>query len=115
MHVQMVLQTHRTACRMAWYSSDRSEGGVSISHRDYSSASPTVSVTAAGDLRTHEVREIDIVPAARGGRYPTLCGQMITAASMAEPARRRCPRCVELHGDQEAPRPTGLLRRLTGR
>ena len=70
---------------------------MSIGHRDYSSTSPTVSITAADDLRTHEVREIDIMPAARGGRYPTLCGQLITAASMAEPARRRCrgaPSCA---------------------
>ena len=88
---------------------------MSIGHRDYSSTSPTVSVTAAGDLRTHEVREIDVVPAARGGRYPTLCGQMITAASMAEPVRRRCPRCTELCDDEETPRATGLLRRLVGR
>jgi hypothetical protein len=88
---------------------------VSIGHRDYSSTSPTVPVTAAGDLRTHEVREIDIVPAARGGRYPTLCGQMIAAASMAEPARRRCARCAELRGAEEAPRSPGRLRRLVGR
>ena len=87
---------------------------MSISHRDYSSASPSVSVTAAGDLRTHEVREIDIVPGARGGRYPTLCGQMITAASMAEPATRRCPRCAELREDEIVRRPPGLLRRLIG-
>ena len=79
-----------------------------------SAASSTVSVTAVGDLRTHEVREIDVVPAARGGRYPTLCGQTIAAASMAEPADRRCPRCAELRHDDAAPRPAGLLRRLLG-
>ena len=80
-----------------------------------SPASSTVSVTAVGDLRTHEVREIDVVPAARGGRYPTLCGQTIAAASMAEPADRRCPLCAELRPEEAAPRPTGLLRRLIGR
>ena len=116
MHVQMALQPCGTGmqddpCRKAI----PSEGGVSIGHRDYSSTSPTVSVTAAGDFRTHEVREIDIAPGARGGRYPTLCGQMITTASMVEPAHRWCPRCVELRDGEEAPRSTGLLRRLTGR
>jgi hypothetical protein len=100
---------------MAVDGSDFPEGGVSIGHRDYSSTSPSVSVTAAGDLRTHEVREIDVVPAARGGRYPTLCGQMITAASMAEPTRRRCPQCAELCDGDDAPRPPGLLRRMVGR
>ena len=117
MHVQMVLQPHGPAGRMSRTDSDSSEGGVSIGHRDYSSTSPTVSVTAADDLRTHEVREIDVVPAARGGRsrYPPLGGQMITAASMAAPARRRCPRCTELCDDEETPRATGLLRRLGGR
>ena len=55
-----------------------------------------------------------MVPAARGGRYPTLCGQTIVAASMAEPADRRCPRCAELRHDDAAPRPAGLLRRLLG-
>jgi hypothetical protein len=88
---------------------------VSISQRDYSSTSPTVSITAAGDLCTHEVREVDIVPAAQGGRYPTLCGRMITTASMAEPARRRCAQCAELRADDEVPRPPGLLRWLVGR
>ena len=75
----------------------------------------TVSVTAAGDLRMHEVREIDVSPAARGGRYPTLCGQTITAASMAEPARQPCPQCRQQRDDDVAPRPAGLLRRLVGR
>ena len=81
-----------------------------------SPASSTVSVTAVGPHPAHEVREIDVVPAARrGGRYPTLCGQTITAASMAEPADRRCPLCAELRPDETAPRPAGLLRRLMGR
>jgi len=93
---------------------------VTLGQRNHFAAAPspassTVSVTAVGDLRTHEVREIDVVPAARGGRYPTLCGQTIAAASMAEPADRRCPLCAELRTDETAPRPAGLLRRLIGR
>ncbi len=93
---------------------------VSLGQRDHASTAPsaassTVSVTSVGDLRTHEVREIDIVPAARGGRYPAVCGQTITAASMAEPAGRRCARCAELCDDRVAPRPVSLLRRLVGR
>ena len=92
---------------------------MTLGQRDHSvnapsPASSTVSVTAVGDLRTHEVREIDVVPAARGGRYPTLCGQTIAAASMAEPADRRCPQCAELRHHDVAPRPAGLLRRLLG-
>jgi hypothetical protein len=88
---------------------------VSLEHRDNPSpVSPTVSVTAAGDCRAHEVREIDVAPAAQWGRYPTLCGQTITAASMAEPAHRRCARCDELRDHRVAPRPAGLLRRLVG-
>ncbi|MDT7580777.1 MAG: hypothetical protein QOK35_2041 [Pseudonocardiales bacterium] len=91
---------------------------MTLGQRDFSvaatPASSTVSVTAVGDLWTHEVREIDVVPAARGGRYPTLCGQTIAAASMAEPADRRCHRCAELRHDVAAPRPAGLLRRLLG-
>jgi hypothetical protein len=92
---------------------------VTLGQRDHAAnasaaASSTVSVTSVGDLRTHEVREIDVVPAARGGRYPTLCGQTIAAASMAEPADRRCPRCAELRHDGAAPQPAGLLRRLLG-
>ncbi len=94
------------------------EDTVSLGQRDSSPAYPaaawTVPVTAAGDLRMHEVREVDISPTARGGRYPTLCGQTITAASMAEPARNPCPRCLELRGDDVAPRPAGILRRLVG-
>ena len=90
------------------------EGVVSLGHRDNPSTT-TVSVTAVGDRRAHEVREIDLVPAARWGRYPTLCGQTIAAASMAEPADRRCVQCDELRDDEVAPRPAGLLRRLVGR
>ena len=90
---------------------------VSIGHRDHPGvpSAATVPVTCSVDARTHEVREIDIVPAARQGRYPTLCGETITAASMAEPDVRRCPRCTELRDDDVAPRPSGLLRRLVGR
>ena len=89
---------------------------MSLEQRDYSgTASATVSVTSVGDMRTHEVREADFVPGARGGRYPTLCGQTIAAASMAEPTRRRCPRCVEQADAESEPRPAGLLRRLVGR
>jgi hypothetical protein len=97
------------------------ESLVSIGHRDgpgvpsSAAVSATVSVTCSVDARTHQVREIDIVPAARQGRYPTLCGETITAASMAEPDVRRCPRCSELRDDDVAPRPSGLLRRLVGR
>lgn len=88
---------------------------MSLDHRDNSTAAtPTVSVTAVGDRRAHEVREIDLAPAARWGRYPTLCGQTITAASMAEPPRRSCGRCVELRDERRTPRPAGLLRRLVG-
>ena len=96
-------------------SSEIKEGGVSIEHRNDSSTSPTVAVTSVGDLRTHDVREIDVVPAARLGRYPTLCGEMIAAASMAEPANRRCPRCAELREHDVEERPQGFLRRLVGR
>ena len=90
---------------------------VSIGHRDHPGVPPaaTVSVTCSVDARTHEVREVDIVPAARQGRYPTLCGETITAASMAEPDVHRCPRCTQLRDDDVAPRPSGLLRRLVGR
>lgn len=80
-----------------------------------SPASSTVSVTSVGDLRTHEVWELDVVPAARGGLFPTLCGRTIAAASMAEPADRRCPQCAELRHHEVAPRPASLLRRLIGR
>lgn len=89
---------------------------MSVEHHDSPSpTASTVTVTAVGDMRAHEVREIDVVPAARWGRYPTLCGQTITAASMAEPACRRCVRCDELRGVPAAPRPVGLLRRLVRR
>lgn len=88
---------------------------MSLEHPDASSsASQTVSVTAIGDRRSHEVREIDVAPASLWGRFPTLCGQTITAASMAEPPRRTCPRCAELRADDPAPRPVGLFRRLVG-
>jgi hypothetical protein len=88
---------------------------MSLDHRDIPAPfTPTVSVTAIGDRRAHEVREIDLVPAARWGRYPTLCGQTITAASMAEPPRRACPLCTELRAESPAPRPVGLFRRLVG-
>ena len=72
----------------------------------------TVSVACVSDKRIHEVRETDIAPAARQGRYPALCGQMITAASMAEPGNRRCPECAGLRDDDVPRRPAGLLRRL---
>ena len=75
----------------------------------------TVSVTCAVSAKTHEVREDDLVPAARAGRFPTLCGETIMAASMAEPDERRCPRCTELLGDDMAQRRAGLLRRMVGR
>ena len=101
---------------MALHSSDSREDVVSLEHRDTpSTTTATVSVTAVGDRRTHEVREIDLVPAARWGCYPTLCGQTIMAASMAEPAHRRCVQCDELREETETPRPAGLLRRLVGR
>jgi hypothetical protein len=101
---------------MALNSSEPREGVVSLGHRDNpSTTTSTVSVTSVGDCRAHEVREIDLVPAARWGCYPTLCGETIMAASMAEPAHRRCARCDELREDTEAPRPVGLLRRIVGR
>lgn len=92
---------------------------MGLGQRDNSAAevpatSYTVSVTSVGDLRMHEVRDVDISPAARGGRYPALCGLTITAASMAEPARQPCARCLELRDVDVAPRPAGLLRRLVG-
>ena len=89
---------------------------MTLGQRDNPSiATSTVSVACVSDKRIHEVRELDIAPAARQGRYPALCGQMITAASMAEPGRRRCPDCVALRGDDAPRRPSGLLRRLAGR
>lgn len=92
------------------------ESVVTLDQRDNSStATSTVSVTCASDMRIHEVRELDIAPAARQGRYPALCGQLITAASMAEPGRLRCPECTTLRGDDVPRRPAGLLRRLVGR
>jgi hypothetical protein len=102
---------------MTLHSTEPGESVLTIGHRDNSSkpSASTVSVTCSVDTRTHEVREVDIVPAARQGRYPTLCGQTITAASMAEPDLRPCPRCSELR-DHDAPtRRAGLLRRLVGR
>jgi hypothetical protein len=100
---------------MALHSTDRGENAVGIRHSDNPSmSSQTVSVTSVGDRRTHEVREVDIAPAARQGRYPALCGETITAASMAEPDVRRCPRCSELRDDDEVPHRPGLLRRLVG-
>jgi hypothetical protein len=101
---------------MALHSSEPGEGVVSLGHRDNpSTTTSTVSVTSVGDRRAHEVREIDLVPAVRWGNFPTLCGQTIMAASMAESASRRCVKCDELREDVEAPRPAGLLRRLVGR
>ena len=92
------------------------ESVVTLDQRDNSpTATSTVSVTCVSDMRIHEVRELDIAPAARQGRYPALCGQMITAASMAEPGHRRCPECFTLRGDDTPRRPAGLLRRLVGR
>jgi hypothetical protein len=93
-----------------------SEGAVTLGQRDnLSQAVLTVSVACVFDRRIHEVRELDIAPAARHGRYPALCGQVITAASMAEPGVRRCPDCAELREDDVPRRPVGLLRRIVGR
>ena len=89
---------------------------MTLDQRDNSStATSTVSVTCVSDMRVHEVRELDVAPAARQGRYPALCGQMVTAASMAEPGLRPCPECAALRGDDVPRRPAGLLRRLVGR
>ena len=97
MHVQMTLQEHGTEGTMTGDLKPQ-ESVVTLDQRDDSApATSTVSVTCVSDMRIHEVRELDIAPAARQGRYPALCGQMITAASMAEPGRRRCPDCVALH------------------
>ena len=89
---------------------------MTLDQRDNSSSiMSTVSVTCVSDMRIHEVRELDVAPAAREGRYPALCGQTITAASMAEPGGRRCPECAAVRGDDVPRRPAGLLRRLVGR
>lgn len=115
MHVQMTLHARATAGTMSRHFEHR-ESVVTLDQRDNSStATSTVSVTCVSDMRTHEVRELDIAPAARQGRYPALCGQVITAASMAEPGHRRCPECVTLRGADVPRRPAGLLRRLVGR
>ena len=115
MHVQMTLHARGTEGTMTGDFEPR-ESVVTLDQRDNSSSiMSTVSVTCVSDMRTHEVRELDIAPAARQGRYPALCGQMVTAASMAEPGRRRCPDCVALRGDDAPRRPAGLLRRLAGR
>ena len=115
MHVQMTLHAHVAEGTMAGHFELR-ESVVTLDQRDNSSPiMSTVSVTCVSDMRIHEVREIDIAPGARQGRYPALCGQMVTAASMAEPGRRRCPECVTLRGDDGPRRPAGLLRRLSGR
>ena len=114
MHVQMTLHAHGTEGTMTGDFEPR-ESVVTLDQRDNSSPiMSTVSVTCVSDMRIHEVRELDIAPAARQGRYPALCGQMVTAASMAEPGRRRCPECVTLRGDDAPRRPAGLLRRLVG-
>jgi hypothetical protein len=95
------------------HSRDLREGAVTLGQRDNpSTATSTVSVACVSDKRIHEVRELDIAPAARQGRYPALCGQMIVAASMAEPGNRRCPECAGLRDDEVPRRPAGLLRRL---
>jgi hypothetical protein len=115
MHVQMTLHACWTKGTMAGPFEPR-ESVVTFDQRDNSStAMSTVSVTCVSDKRIHEVRELDIAPAARQGRYPTLCGRMITAASMAEPGQHRCHECVALRGDDPPQRPVGLLRRLVGR
>ena len=115
MHVQMTLHARVPEGTMTAVFEPR-ESVVTLDQRDNSStASSTVSVTCVSDMRIHEVRELDIAPAARQGRYPALCGQMITAASMAEPGHRRCPECATLRGVDVPRRPAGLLRRLVGR
>ena len=89
---------------------------MTLDQRDNPSiVTPTVSVACVSDMRLHEVREMDIAPAARQGRYPALCGLVITAASMIEPGNRRCPDCASLRGVEAPRRPSGLLRRLVGR
>ena len=86
---------------------------MTLGQRDNpSTVTSTVSVACVSDMCIHEVRELDIAPAVRQGRYAALCGQMITAASMAEPGNRRCPACAELRDDDVPRRPAGLLRRL---
>lgn len=115
MHVQMTLHARATAGTMTRDFEPR-ESVVTLDQRDNSSTAPsTVSVTCVSDMQIHEVRELDIAPAARHGRYPALCGQVITAASMAEPGHRRCPECATLRGVDVPRRPAGLLRRLVSR
>jgi hypothetical protein len=114
MHVQTTLHEKPAPGNMVLHGIS-GEDVVTLDQRDSPSvATATVTVTSVGDQRAHEVREIDLAPSARRGHYPTLCGQTITAASMAEPPRRACPRCAELCDSGPAPRPVGLLRRLVG-
>ncbi|MBW0102131.1 hypothetical protein [Pseudonocardia sp. KRD291] len=57
----------------------------------------SIPVTAAGDGVEHEVTDEAIGGGHPGGRYQTLCGELIAPAALTEPPGRPCPGCaVEL-------------------
>ena len=68
---------------MVEYGSDSSEGGVSIGHRDYS-ASPTVSITAADDLRTHEGFPTDVADSLAMIAAQDVAGYVLAVESVLE-------------------------------
>lgn len=70
-------------------------------------------VTCAVDCRAHAVPDSEFTSAALdSGRFPTLCGSVISAAPLAEPDGEPCPQCMELTRPVGPRRSRGLRRLL---
>ncbi len=53
-----------------------------------------IAVTCLDDGHTHAVADVELTNgAARSGRYPAVCGHVVTAAPMVAPEGSPCPDC----------------------
>jgi hypothetical protein len=63
---------------------------------DRATVSATVSITCLTDGRAHDVPEVQIAGSEGGGHLVGLCGHVVVAASLVEPAGAPCRRCAVL-------------------
>lgn len=58
-------------------------------------------MTSGHDRLEHAVTDDDVAASVRGarGRYPSLCGHLVTPRALVSPPGRRCPHC-QAHLDQ---------------
>lgn len=90
----------------------------------FSPADTTMPMTCMLDRQEHEVTEVQFV-SSTSGRYPAICGHIVTPGSLASPPGRPCSHCqnslnsmhrgVQRETDREGSHVRYIMRRITRR